>query len=207
MVLTIVIVRGLTEWTGTNQSGTLDQTSINEGVGGYTTGYAPTSGVPGIVNTRQTYIQGYGNATNTDETTIKLFDSNGAVPNATTAVTSPGSTKYSTRRYQINFALGLFTQDKLIPTKFMASQLAIEITLENPASCMIAKAGGATGAAPTYYVTNINLIPEILEFDSSYDAMFLKGLREGGVPIKVLSFSTSSLHGIHSVSLLLEQLM
>lgn len=114
MVLTIVIVRGLTEWTGTNQSGTLDQTSINEGVGGYTMGFAPTSGVPGIVNTRQTYIQGYGAATNTDETTIKLFDSNGAVPNATTAVTSPGSTKYSTRRYQINFALGLFTQDKLV---------------------------------------------------------------------------------------------
>lgn len=89
----------------------------------------------------------------------------------------------------------------------MASQLAIEIILENPASCMIAKAGGATGAVPTYYVTNINLIPEILEFDSSYDAMFLKGLREGGVPIKVLSFSTSSLHGIHSFSLLLEQPM
>lgn len=114
MVLTIVIVRGLTEWTGTNQSGTLDQTSINEGVGGYTMGFAPTSGVPGIVNTRQTYIQGYGAATNIAETTIKWFDSNGAVPNATTAVTSPGSTKYSTRRYQINFALGLFTQDKLV---------------------------------------------------------------------------------------------
>lgn len=104
MVIIIVIVRGLTEWTGTNQSGTLDQTSINEGVGGYTMGFAPTSGVPGIVNTRQTYIQGYGAA----------IDSNGAVPNATTAVTSPGSTKYSTRRYQINFALGLFTQDKLV---------------------------------------------------------------------------------------------
>lgn len=50
----------------------------------------------------------------------------------------------------------------------MASQLAIEITLENAASCMIAKAGGATGAAPTYFVTNANLIPEILEFDASY---------------------------------------
>lgn len=72
----------------------------------------------------------------------------------------------------------------------MASQLAIEITLENPASCMIAKPGGATGSTPTYYVTGVNLIPEILEFDSSYDAMFLKGLREGGVPIKFSSWHT-----------------
>lgn len=63
----------------------------------------------------------------------------------------------------------------------MASQLAIEITLENPSSCMIAKAGTATGTTPTYGVSNVNLIPEILEFDASYDAMFLKGLREGGV--------------------------
>jgi len=48
----------------------------------------------------------------------------------------------------------------------MASQLAIEITLENAAACMIAKAGSATGAPPTYYLTNVNLIPEILEFDA-----------------------------------------
>lgn len=41
----------------------------------------------------------------------------------------------------------------------------------------------------------------ILLINPSYDAMFLKGLREGGVPIKVLSFSISSLHGIHSSSL------
>ena len=67
----------------------------------------------------------------------------------------------------------------------MASQLAIEITLETAAGCIIAKAGGASGTPPTYSVSNVNLIPEILEFDSSYDAMFLKGLQEGGVPIKV----------------------
>lgn len=113
-----VIVRGLTEWTGTNQCGTMDQTSINEGIGGYTQGFAPTSGTPGVVNVRQTYIQGYGAATNTDETKISQFDSAGAVPNLSTAVNSPGSTKYSTRRYQVNFALGLFTQDKLVSFNF-----------------------------------------------------------------------------------------
>lgn len=73
----------------------------------------------------------------------------------------------------------------------MASQLAIELTLEQPAACIIAVNGyqaGASGATPTYSVGNVNLIPEILEFDASYDAMFLKGLRDGGVPIKVNYF-------------------
>jgi hypothetical protein len=34
------------------------------------------------------------------------------------------------------------------------------------------------------------LIPEILEFDASYDAMFLMGLQQGGVPIKFSSWHT-----------------
>ena len=71
----------------------------------------------------------------------------------------------------------------------MASQLAIEITLERPDFTFFNLPGTATGATPTYGVGNVNLIPEILVFDSSYgnlfllkiDAMFLKGLQEGGV--------------------------
>lgn len=61
----------------------------------------------------------------------------------------------------------------------MASQLAIELTLENAAGCIFV--GGSPTYNPTYSVWNVNLIPEIVEFDSSYDAMFLKGLRDGGV--------------------------
>ena len=34
------------------------------------------------------------------------------------------------------------------------------------------------------------LIPEILHFDPAYDEMFLRGLREGGVPIKFASWHT-----------------
>lgn len=161
-----VIVRALTEWTGTNQHGVMDQTSINEGIGGYTTGFTPTNGLPCVINTRQNYIQGIGSSTITGTETSINFNSAGNVPNSVTNVSNPGSTSYSTRRYQINFALGLFTQDKLIPTKFMASQLAIEITLENAAACIIAQAGGATGASPSYILSNVNLIPEILEFDA-----------------------------------------
>lgn len=66
----------------------------------------------------------------------------------------------------------------------MASQLAIEITLADATTAILAWPGGATGTSPTYGVTNVNLIPEVLEFDAKYDEMFLAGLREGGVPIK-----------------------
>lgn len=185
-----VIMRALTEWTATNQTGSLDQTSIAEGIGGvvmattkagyykldldsggtntYKTWYGP-------VNVRQAYIQGVD--------TLSTFGF-GYVPNGA------GTAGTCVRRYQVNFGFGLFNQDKLLPVKFMASQLAIELTLAPPASCIMANVGGASGTTPTYDITNVNLIPEILEFDSSYDAMFLKGLREGGVPIKFSSWHT-----------------
>lgn len=100
-----------------------------------------------------------------------------------------------TRRYQVTLGLGLLTQGKLLPTKFMASQLAVELTLARPEECIIAcrKPGTATAttfSGTTYSINNVNMIPEILEFDSSYDNMFLKGLQEGGVPIKFSSWHT-----------------
>jgi hypothetical protein len=72
----------------------------------------------------------------------------------------------------------------------MASQLAIEITLADAATCILSWAGTATGALPTYWLSSVNLIPEVLEFDAKYDEMFLAGLREGGVPIKFSSWHT-----------------
>lgn len=108
-----------------------------------------------------------------------------------------------TRRYQVQLALGIFNQEKLIPTKFMASQLAIELTLENPSTCMyyqpsttwstqptgITAMGTPSTITPTYEVRNVNLIPEILEFDASYDESFLRGLQTGGVPIKFATWN------------------
>lgn len=52
----------------------------------------------------------------------------------------------------------------------MASQLAIELTLENAAGCLFQQ--GTATAPPTYSLTNVNLIPEIMEFDSSYGTLF-----------------------------------
>lgn len=186
-----VIVRALTEWTGTNQRGIMDQQSIGDGIGGWTVGPSGNPTNMGCVNVRQAYIQGIDNTTNSSPAPFKLGTGPGAVPNSylLTGATATGAS-YCTRRYQVNLALGLFTQDKLIPTKFMASQLAIEFSLENADACIFTQPGTASGTAPTYAVGNINLIPEILEFDASYDAMFLRGLREGGVPLKFSSWHT-----------------
>jgi len=159
------IVRNLTEWTATNQNNTIDQMSIAEGIGGYiyTNNAAAVSGNAlgnDLRNVRQKYIQGVDNGGT---------NSFGDVPNTQSNGFTVTGAHYSTRRYQVNLALGLLTQDKLIPVKFMASQLAIEITLEQAISCLfLASSTSVSGASPTYAISNVNLIPEILEFDASY---------------------------------------
>jgi hypothetical protein len=160
------IVRNLTEWTATNQNNTLDQMSITDGVGGYTVGTDTTSGTnnTGLVNVRQKFIQGIQTINNASPFAAPAF---GLVPLNSANGTGLSATSSTTRRYQVNLALGLLTQDKLIPVKFMASQLAIEITLEQAVSCIYCDVT-PSGGNPTYAVSNINLIPEILEFDASY---------------------------------------
>lgn len=193
------IVRNLTEWTSTNQHFSMDQTSIAEGIGGVCMGTndnTPNETHP--INVRQRYIHG-----------VDTVATGGykEVPNGQPgdAASSPGA-EVATRRYQVNLATGLLTQDKLLPVKFMASQLAVEITLEQAAACIFVESfGTSSGTDPTYAVTNFHMIPEILEFDASYgnflffdsffnpffiDAMFLKGLQDGGVPIKFSSWHT-----------------
>lgn len=188
-----VVVRALTEWSSSNPSA-VDQGAVSEGIGGIQFGSTPTtngtlgaataSTYQGLINVRQNLIQGIDNiAPDTAGANLTFGVGAGVVPNT-------ADSSRSVRRYQVSFALGLFTQEKLIPTKFMASQLAIEITLETPAACMIHKYAGTPTTSPSYIVKNVNLIPEILEFDASYDSMFLMGLQQGGVPIKFSSWHT-----------------
>ena len=209
------IVRNLTEWTSTGQNFGIDQVSIAEGVGGVTYG-CDFQGSQGIVNVRQNYIQGVDLTANSASVTNPVDLTGGVGLGSIPAVTNPISgftpaaqTQYSYRRYQVNLALGLLTQDKLIPTKWMASQLAIEITLAQPAECIFAAYLSTDTIAPncTYAVGNANLIPEILEFDASYDAMFLKGLQTGGVPIKFSSWHTFifTVGGQSNVNLLVQE--
>jgi len=161
----------------------------------------PTVNAFGLLNTRQAYIQGIEDnfsaavqsPTFEDGWVLTNGSGSGYVPNNNQPGNLPGginvpATVYTVRRYMVNFALGMFTQDKLIPTKYMASQLAIEITFASPENCIYQPIGVANNTTnPTYMVGNVNLIPEIIEFDDAYDNEFLKGLEGGGVPIK---FST-----------------
>jgi hypothetical protein len=139
----------------------MDQMTITDGVGGIFTS-DNSSGNPGYVNVRQKFIQGI--STTSSGAVAPQF---GFVPCKSNNGTSLSNDYSTTKRYQVNLALGLLTQDKLIPVKFMASQLAIEITLEQAVSCIVTTNAPAA-TAPTYAVSNINLIPEILEFDASY---------------------------------------
>jgi len=198
-----VIVRSLTEWTGADALGP-DQTSVTDGIGGVTptvsgavfsdanTSTQTGTNVPILGNVRQKYIQGLHTcATALDVTTPAGFGSvpNGPVANANVGTFVGIKGVNPIRRYQVQLALGLMQQEKLLPTKFMASQLAIEITLAQPSECIYFNANGsaANPIQPTYTISNVNLIPEILEFDASYDESFLRGLQTNGVPIK---FST-----------------
>jgi len=204
-----VIVRNLTEWTANSAHGTMDQSTINEGIGGIVFAYPNTTIVSPpmpatyqasvlrdnliCVNVRQRYIHGAQLTT----TTAGIYYGAGYLGHSDTPPGHVATTGYTpiTRRYQINLALGLFTQEKLIPTKYLASQLAIELTLEQSQFCIYSNASSLTGSVfvnkpATYGVGNVILLPEVLEFDVSYDAMFLKGLQEGGVPIKFSTWNT-----------------
>ena len=185
-----VITRCLTEWTASAGS---DQLSINDGIG-YThsgpVGSGSTHAVP--LNTRSGIIQGVSFVA--DAANAVNF---GVVPNQA-GTTSGGTGSLPVRRYTVQLNLGLLNQDKLIPIKFMASQLAIEITLAPAESCLFTFQQGVEPTAAitngystgTYEVRNVTLVPEILEFDAAYDAIFLKGLKEGGVPIKFQTWHT-----------------
>lgn len=226
-----VIVRQLTEWTSSSSNLTFDEKSISEGIGGayHSEGvtFQANNTLTSISNTiatrhfRQDKIHGIdfrgpGTVTASGVTTFNIDAGAGKVPNAsgnqTPIATLTGLTGKihasetlgrPVRRYQIQLALGLFQQEKLIPTKFMASQLAIEITLENALACMYylpsttfttqpgtaTTVGTPSSTPPSYIVKNVNLIPEILEFDASYDETFLRGLQTGGVPIKFCTWN------------------
>jgi len=161
-----IVVRALTEWTSSSQKD-FNQTSINEGIGG----------TADSLNVRKTYIQGldYSGAT------VAAAPNGGGI--------APVAYMTCTRRYCIQLACGLFNQEKLIPTKWMASQFAIESTVAQLRECTIYNTVGITTTGePSFSIENVNLVPEILDFEPSYDATFLMGLQNGGVPIKYSSW-------------------
>lgn len=171
-----VITRNLTEWTANSNNSGVDGNLLTDGIG-QTQLFLETNGFTSLASTTQSQNarQVSHGISATDFLPLSTTNSTGATAAA--------------KRYTVQLNLGLFNQDKLIPVKFMASQLAIELTLANNESCIFSQVQGS-GSTPYYEVQNVTLLPEILEFDSAYDAMFLKGLKDGGVPIKFSSWHT-----------------
>ena len=106
---------------------------------------------------------------------------------AVALTTTPGSSTYYKGRttLTLNLLSGVLTQKKLIPLKWMAAQLALEITLSAEADCLVS---GVASTTTAYKLFNVNFIAEMLEFDSAYDTAFYDGLQSGGVPLKFSSF-------------------
>lgn len=192
-----VLTRLLTEWTTTNQMGKLDQLSISDGVGGFVSALnvavsnatGPVySNYNGFVNTRQRFIQGVQANFGTSVGALNVYNAPNSDPSTLPAGIAPPSTPYTVRRYMISLALGLFCQDKLIPAKWMASQLTLEFTLEQANSCIYQPFGVGTNTTnPTFAIGNVELILEQIDFDDQYDQDFLDALETKGIPIK---FST-----------------
>lgn len=170
----------------------------------------------GPINGRQAFIQGIslqspnnavGDFTTSGDNNALRSAGWGAVPNGWTAGGTPelvvpnGTTLTCTRRYSIQLPFGLFNQGKHLLTKYMASQLAFELILAPVEDCIYWQKGyylnPATGyvvsptyvSTPSYSLTNVAFIPEILEFDAIYDKNIQEGLKSG-IAIKFASWNT-----------------
>lgn len=174
-----VIVRMMTEAAGTNTINQMDHSAVSEGIGGsMLTPSALTASTMCYNNTRAEFIQ-CSDPLNSD---TNGRDKRGLV--------SFNGQALNYRRYQVQLALGLFQQNKLLPLKWMASQLSLELELASFGEACCAETT-AEDAMDTYYqLDNIAFLAHINEFDGSYDAAFLEGLRGEGVPIKFASWDT-----------------
>jgi hypothetical protein len=204
-----LIVRKMTQWTA---SATFDQGSICDGIAEEAVstdgGFGNVSYAMGPVHGRLKYVQGI--SLQTPNTLLGTPPANnrpqfasrgfGVVPSGTNSNATASQEIKTTRRYTVQLALGIFQQGKYVPIKYMASQLALLINLAPAKDCIIWQKGKTINAgtwtdafnssvSPSYAVKNVALLPEILEFDSSYDSSFIEGLKKG-IPIKFSTWDT-----------------
>lgn len=188
-----VRTRMLTEALGTCQDAGVDNSAVCDGIGGKQAKYDDSGNVVGIFNTRVHSIQAYG--INTSIAGGGTGTPYTFTPHSATNVfsaTSADTVSTIPRRYCVKLATGLFSQGKLIPLQWLASQLMLQLELAPFADCMCADRT-YIGGGESYEVSNVNLIATILNFDGSYEAGFLAGLQNGGVPIKFTSWDHFSL--------------
>ena len=128
------------------------------------------------------YTAGVTNATITT-TELGRF-----IQTPSTAAVALSATK---RTYALNLMSGILTAEKLIPLKWMAAQLSIEVTFAGYNEAFIAGATNQDSSA--YVIDNVQFLAEMVTFSDTYDAAFVAGL-EVGVPIK---FSSWHLHSFN----------
>lgn len=168
-----VLVRMLTEGSTNQANLTFDQSSSLEGIGGEsifpTSATGGASGVIGLQNTRLNAIQSSNPITVNNQITGGS-GSQGLITDWTDVGGGAGSlvAGNSIRRYAVQLASGLFQQSKLLPLKWMASQVAIEIELADYADCVCAEQPYVP-ASDSYTLQNLFMVLELLEFDQSYD--------------------------------------
>jgi hypothetical protein len=164
--------------------------------GGAVTAQSDTSGQAFAVEENKLTPLGMGNVR---PAFIQVYDRNSTVNHGggsgVEGTAGDVANQEPVRRYLFQLPFGLFQQNKLIPLKWMASQLTMEFTLADPAECMVCdgipnKDGKDPSSGDGYSITKFELDAEILEFDGSYDAAFLEGLRKDGVPLKFSDWDT-----------------
>lgn len=196
------LMRFLSETTGTNQDGHSDQTSVCEGKGGITYTWDTTGKNLLPINSRlfNTQATSMTAGSGVALSTTRALDVGNVITTATTNPWAPTSNTTTNggvisaksivngkRRYCIQLGFGLFVQNKLLPLKWMASQLSIHLTLAQAIEVI------ACSAVPSsdlkFTLTDVCFNAQLIEFDGSYDAAFLDGLRTNGVPIKFASWN------------------
>jgi hypothetical protein len=116
-------------------------------------------------------------------------------PTEPLSANSPTNYGEVVRRYAVPINTGLFQQKNLIPLKYMASQLQLEIELAEGVDCITWVKGVGTGATvPTGCDVEValpELVTELLEFDSEFDAA-IYDLLGNGLPIHFTSWHTTT---------------
>lgn len=204
-----LLTRMITEVTGNSVNQAEDQSAFLEGIGGscltsnlYGVSILPApatqpSPPPTSANSGTVPITGmHMRSSNTRAVHVQVanYQSDSCPPMGVSQTLPTGTTPNSNapvRRYTIPLLFGLFAQDKLIPLKWLASQLKLQLTLADPRDCLVEDRVTANQTSQaTYKITNMYFNCELYEYDASYDAAFLEGLRGEGVPIKFTSFNT-----------------
>lgn len=108
---------------------------------------------------------------------------------------SPANHGITVRRYAIPINSGLFQQQNLIPLKFMASQLSIELEIADAVDCCICTLGsGGSEVIPSSLTVQVGLpelVSELLEFDSDFDQAIFD-VMDTGLPIYFQSWHVTT---------------